>query len=106
MMKVYTQELVYELDVILCKLESLGTVLTQLTTMEDQKPDLTSIADLGRLIREQAETGLERICEGQEVIDIRTFPEDFFAPQVTECTREIGFVKRGTSNGNLQDSDN
>ena len=48
-----------QLDKTICKLESLGTILTQLTTMESQDPDLSSLADLGRLISEQAMIALD-----------------------------------------------
>ena len=49
------------LDTTICKLESLGTILTQLATMENQYPDLSSLADLGRLISEQAMIALDQV---------------------------------------------
>ncbi len=54
-----TQEPLVQLDLTICQLESMGTILTQLATNEEQEPDLTSLADLGRIIQSLAMEALE-----------------------------------------------
>ena len=66
-MQVFEEAIISHLDHSICKLNSLGTILTQLTTMEDQKPDLESLADMGRLIRQEAQMALEMLSEGTEL---------------------------------------
>jgi hypothetical protein len=46
-----TKRIMNELDETICKLESMGTILTQLATDEGQPPERTSLADLGRVIQ-------------------------------------------------------
>ncbi len=48
-----------QLDETICKLESMGTILTQLATNEEEEPELTSLADLGRIIQWLAMEALE-----------------------------------------------
>ena len=48
-----------QLDETICKLESMGTILTQLATNEEDEPELTSLADLGRIIQSLAMEALE-----------------------------------------------
>ena len=48
-----------ELDKTICKLESLGSILIRLVENESQEPDFSELADLGRIISEQAMTALD-----------------------------------------------
>ncbi len=68
-MHVYENKLITNLDHTICKLESLGTVLTHLATMECQAPDMTALADIGRLIAEHATAALDMLYEGNEITD-------------------------------------
>jgi len=61
------QETYFQLDETICKLESMGTILTQLATNEGQEPELSSLADLGRVIQFLA----------MEALDLKTKIEVF-----------------------------
>jgi len=64
---VTVKETLYQLDVTICKLESMGTILTLLATHEGQDPDLSSLADLGRVIQFLAMEALELKIRIEEV---------------------------------------
>jgi len=66
-MRGYSDDVLLKLDLALCKLDSLGRILTQLATDEGQEPDLASFADLGRVIEGQAASGLELIGDGEDI---------------------------------------
>lgn len=68
-MKVFQDSVIDDLESILCKMKSLGTILTHLSTMECQEPDMTSLADLGKIIQEQMIIGLDVIEDSQEITD-------------------------------------
>ena len=68
-MKILQEPEINSLDTILCKLNSLGTILVHLTTMECQNPDIASLSDLGRIIQEQSLSGLDLIGESKEIAD-------------------------------------
>lgn len=58
------------LDAILCTLASLGQSITDLTTAEGQPLRGDCIADLGRLVVEKANAGLELLGEpGEQTSD-------------------------------------
>jgi hypothetical protein len=57
------KEHVEELDKAICKLESMGTILTQLATNEGQELELSSLADLGRIIQSLAMEALDLTTE-------------------------------------------
>jgi len=54
------------LDAILCTLGSLGQSITDLTTAEGQPLHRDCLADLGRLVVEKANAGLELLGEPGE----------------------------------------
>ena len=104
-MKVYHDSVIDDLELILCKMKSMGTILTHLSTMKCQGPDMTSLADLGRIIQEQTTTGLEVIEDGKEFTDpFLKFDIDSSRPssdvrkkvpkeqKVLDASREIGFM--------------
>ena len=74
-MKIFAETVTHEMDTTFCKLESLGSMLTQLSTMENQAPDMTALADLGRLISEQAMKGLDLISKGKTTILVHSVPK-------------------------------
>ncbi len=107
-MHVYENRHITDLDHTICKLESLGTVLTHLATMECQEPDMTALADIGRLIAEHATAALDMLYEGNEVTDpflnldvkkaVKQKQEqiDRMKPKslkVKKSSREIGFMR-------------
>ena len=107
-MRVYEDSIIEDLELILCKMKSLGTILTHLSTMECQDPDMTSLADLGRIIQEQTTTGLEVIEDGKEItdpflkFDIDTSCKKSEIPKATKVLgtpREIGFVRARKKSG-------
>ena len=58
------------LDVILCTLSSLGQTIADLTTTEDLPHRRDCIADLGRLVFEKANQGLELLDDpGEQAVD-------------------------------------
>jgi len=57
-----------ELDYTLCKIHSMGLLLTQAALDECVEPDLFCLADLGRVITDQADHGLEILFEVQAEI--------------------------------------
>jgi len=50
---------VADLDLSLCRLHALGTLVAQISTLETQEPDLLAIAEVGKIITETAEAVLE-----------------------------------------------
>ena len=66
-MKTYSDERIEEIDLALCRLHSMGTVVAQLSIMECQEPDLTAMADVGRIITEVAMDTLNKVQDGQEL---------------------------------------
>ena len=98
-MLIFDEAAINHLDQSICQLESMGTMLTHLATMETQKPDLTSLADLGRMIKQHAGTALEILSEGEELrqIDaVEVIPEKEDIPvEVADTPSKsprIGFV--------------
>ncbi len=61
--RTFTAEDMFEMDRLFCILHSLGTIITQVCNLETEEPDIPSLADLGRLVREKADFGLEQIQE-------------------------------------------
>jgi hypothetical protein len=55
-----------KLDAILCTLSSLGMTLADLATAEDQPLRSDCIADLGRLVSEKANQGLDVLADLDE----------------------------------------
>jgi len=58
-----TQDPLTHLDEAICKLESMGTILTLLATTEAEEPEMTSLADLGRIIQSLAMEALEIVSD-------------------------------------------
>ena len=58
-----------ELDQIFNKIHSMGLLITQAALCEGVKPDLPCLADLGRIITEQADHGLEVLLEQAECVN-------------------------------------
>ena len=58
-----TGEQTYCLESRLAQLHSLGLLLTQVSTMESQQVEMTTLADLGRVIMFLAETTQEEFLQ-------------------------------------------
>lgn len=71
-----------ELDAVLCQLHSLGTVVTPISNLESEEPDLTALADLGRIITSISMKTLNVIQDG----------ENFVHPQETKTPAENNLV--------------
>ena len=67
-------EQIAELERCLCKLESLGCILESLCDPERELPDVTALADLGRIIAAEAMEGLD-LLGFREPIPINRFSE-------------------------------
>ena len=64
MKKIYEEKIITELDETICKLESMGTILELVCTTEcGVYPDLSRLADLGRVIQSLAMEALEVVGE-------------------------------------------
>ena len=70
-MRFYQEDEVLEIDRHLCRLHSLGAILTQVCSMEAPETDIVSLADLGRVIRDEADFTLNLIQDG------KNFPEGY-----------------------------
>ena len=64
-MRTFPDDQIAEIDEALCRLHSLGTVVMQLSIMECQEPDLTAMADVGRIITEVAMETLNMVQDGK-----------------------------------------
>ncbi len=58
-----TENTLVSLDETVGKLESMGTILVHLATSESEYPELTSLADLGRIITSLAKEALVIVSE-------------------------------------------
>ena len=65
-MRIYQEDIVRTMDERLCRLHSFGILLTQLCQQETLSPDIPSLADLGKVIAEEADLVLNMIQDGAE----------------------------------------
>jgi hypothetical protein len=64
-MRGYSDQTIMDVDVALCQIHSLGTVVTQISNLESEEPDLTALADLGRIIASLSMNTLNVIQDGE-----------------------------------------
>jgi hypothetical protein len=64
-MRRYADQTILEVDAALCQLHSLGTVVTQISNLESEEPDLTALADIGRIITSLSMNTLNVIQDGE-----------------------------------------
>ena len=81
---------VKELERSISRLESMGTILEDLCAPDRDIPDLTSLADLGSLISQQAMMGLDLLAEKEEIQTIPDKPK--FQPTTDLVTTKVWFV--------------
>ena len=64
-MRVFDEQTVDSLDRSICTLHSMGKILAHLATMEEQEPDLSTLADLGRVVVREAKAALDLLGDGE-----------------------------------------
>jgi len=68
-MRTLTEPATLDLDRTLCAIESLGRILTALSLAESTEIDLHWLADLGRVISQQAMNALDIVTETHPAAD-------------------------------------
>ena len=58
---------VTDMEIALCKLNSMGELLTVACTTESVEPSLETLADLGRVISELADRTMNQVQDGRVV---------------------------------------
>lgn len=79
-----------ELEKTVCRLESMGSILSNLCAPDREAPDLTSLADLGSLICRDAMEALGLLSEN-EIVDESANGEEKSRARVVELPR-VWFV--------------
>ena len=64
------REKMTHLEALLCRLESMGAILTALCDPDHKPPEISSLADLGRVISRDAMEGLDLMAEAEPLEEL------------------------------------